>query len=223
MKFYKKAFTLAEILLAVGIIGVLAVITTPMLAKNVAEQKDRALLEKAKAQITLGNQNIIQVSNMNSASGRYTDLLAYIRAIDLDFNEGEDGVSASSSWFVTINNKTPFFDVIPGYWGIVSIPSSTNIQNRANLGDYMFYRFKNFPAGVAIPRDIQPLVEDVEEDIDEENLPPENDPREPKTVLTTILIDANGWNKRPNVIGNDVFEFDLLNNGSLVPHAPAEN
>ena len=220
MKFYKKAFTLAEILLAVGIIGVLAVITTPMLAKNVAEQKDRALLEKAKAQITLGNQNIIQVSNMNSASGRYTDLLAYIRAIDLDFDEGEDGVSASSSWFVTINNKTPFFDVIPGYWGMVSIPSITSV----NFGDkYRFYRFKNFPAGVAIPRDIKPLVEDVEEDIDEENLSPENDPREPKTVLTTILIDANGWNKRPNVIGNDVFEFDLLNNGSLVPHAPAEN
>ncbi len=220
MKFYKKAFTLAEILLAVGIIGVLAVITTPMLAKNVAEQKDRALLEKAKAQITLGNQNIIQVSNMNSASGRYTDLLAYIRAMDLDFKKGGTITESSSLMLMNGDGTSPFFDVIPGYWGMVSIPSITSV----NFGDkYRFYRFKNFPAGVAVPEVIELTIKDVEEDIDEENLEPDKDPREPKTVIATILIDANGWDKRPNIIGNDVFEFDLLNNGSLVPHAPAGN
>ena len=208
MKFCKKGFTLVEVLLSIGIIGVLAIIITPMLAKNVTEQKDRALLEKARAQITLGNQNIVQVSNMNSASARYTDLLAYIRAVDLDF------AGAGAQSFLAPDF---FYSILPGYWGVIEFNGNVQIPDN---GVYRFYRFKNFPAGVAVRNDITPILNNIDAEADSET---EDRASEPKTVITTILIDANGWDRRPNVLNNDIFMFNLLNDGSLVEQTPAES
>ena len=53
----KKGFTLAEALVALGIIGVVAAILMPQLALGVQKKQAGALLAKAYAQIEQGMQN----------------------------------------------------------------------------------------------------------------------------------------------------------------------
>lgn len=76
MKNHKTGFTLAEILLTLGIIGVLSAIVIPQVMYGVQKDKNGAVLGRAVEQIELGCQNIIQSSNDNediSFADRLTD------------------------------------------------------------------------------------------------------------------------------------------------------
>ncbi len=69
----KKGFTLAEALVALGIIGVVAAILMPQLALGVQKKQAGALLAKAYAQIEQGMQNYVQAYNDTSADGSFVE------------------------------------------------------------------------------------------------------------------------------------------------------
>ena len=69
----KKGFTLAEALVALGVIGVVAAILIPQLALGVQKKQAGAILAKAYTQIEQGMQNYVQAYNDTSADGSFVE------------------------------------------------------------------------------------------------------------------------------------------------------
>ena len=68
----KHGFTLAEVLLSLAIVGILAAITIPQIAIGVEKRKAGAIVGRATEQISLGCQNYIQAYNDKQILGGYT-------------------------------------------------------------------------------------------------------------------------------------------------------
>lgn len=194
MRQFKIGFTLMEVLLALAIVGIIATIMTPMLVSNVNEKKSEAILSRIKEQIVLGNHNIIQMANMNSQTGSFTDVLAFVSMKDLG-EEHDDS---------PVLKRLP--KVIAGYWGVTTVDKTFTTPKEMEDGRdyYYYYAFKNSPGGVAIGK--YNLSQD------EKN---EKDEHKRKTGFE-VYIDTNGWNQNPNEIDSDIFVFDLLNDGTLL-------
>ncbi len=63
----KKAFTLAEVLVTLGIIGIVAAMTIPTLFSKMEAQKKRAILKKAIAEISQANKMATLEKSVNFA------------------------------------------------------------------------------------------------------------------------------------------------------------
>ncbi len=200
MKKIRFGFTLAEVATAMTIVGVVAALVLPLVAKGVQRQQTGPILGRAVAQIEAGNQNIMQLANMNSESVSYSDTLVSTILSDIGFEGG-------GSVLQNFNN------IVPAYWGLNETPIEDDdvIEvksfNGGNGGtdaeiveDSTKYSFATFSAAVSISP----------------NAVPEEDKLDTETGIV-IYIDTNGWNTRPNMAGKDVFAFNLLNNGSLKP------
>lgn len=72
----KKGFTLAEVLVALGIVGVIAATVLPGLVDNSKKSKNAAVLGRVVVAVEAGAQNYIQAKNDESTDGSYVqDLL----------------------------------------------------------------------------------------------------------------------------------------------------
>lgn len=69
----KKGFTLAEALVALAVVGVVAAMTVPQIALGVQKKQAGAMLAKAYAQIQQGMQNYVQGYNDTSADGSFVE------------------------------------------------------------------------------------------------------------------------------------------------------
>lgn len=80
----KFGFTLAEVLVALAIIGVVAALTIPQLVKTINKDKAGSTLGKTVQQIELGCQNMIQAyNNRDNADASLADTLS---SLDGDFS-----------------------------------------------------------------------------------------------------------------------------------------
>ena len=210
MKKLKLGFTIAEVATSMAVIGVVAALLMPQVVKNVQRAQAGPILGRAVEQITLGNQNIIEFANMNSAGGSQTNVLGTIRERDL--NPGSE-----TNNFILDNLSF----IAPIYWGannedvpvqdIKSIKNFDNSNADAEDADDDFsdmivvsgraLHFSKIPAGIAVysSDDFEPSIE-----IDAD-------------TSKIIFIDTNGWSNSPNTFGKDIFAFHLLNSGKLKP------
>ena len=200
MKIFKSGFTMAEVLAALLIVGVIAILVLPMLVKNMQKQQSVAILGRAVDQIQTGNQNIIQFANVNRTNGSYSNTLSSVNMSDLISGQGQTSILLD------------FEDVIPAYWGLVPFDGnllpikdfsgneeSTDAQ-RVDAGTR--FSFSKFPGMVAISGNIA--------NIDSIN-------SADRITDIFVYIDTNGWDRRPNIAGKDVFAFQLRNDGTLRP------
>ena len=201
MKKTKKGFTLAETLVALGVIGVVTAITIPTVAHSINKAKIGPTLAKVIAQIETGNKNIINFANSQpeiANSGAFFDRLSSIRTSDLEL----PGVNTS-----ILNN---FRDVVPPHWSVDRINTlngitvkrfNGNIDNTTagEINGQPYYKFKNLPAEI-VTVDLAGSASNI------------NSP-----TKIGIYVDINGWNTGPNTVGKDIFAFRLVNNGILIP------
>lgn len=180
MKKLKLGFTLAEVATAMTIIGVVAALVMPLVTKSIQKQKSGAVLGRAVEQITLGNQNIIQLANARTLEGGYADTLSTVTNKNL-------GISNDNTSIIS-----DLRNIIPPYWGVIQIENATG-----NEGNETKYAFSKFPAEMSISGDGT-----AQSGLDAD-------------TGYIITIDTNGFDNNPNQDGIDVFEFKLLNNGSL--------
>lgn len=129
MKKLKLGFTLAEIATAMTIVGIVAALVMPLVTKSVQKQQAGAILGRAVEQITLGNQNIIQLANVRTLDGGYADRLSFVTSKNLGIGNSNNSILSDL--------KT----IVPVYWGLVS-GDSTNSGKE--------FSFVKFPAGVSI-------------------------------------------------------------------------
>lgn len=182
MKKLKLGFTLAEVATAMTIIGVIAALVMPLVTKSIQKQKSGAVLGRAVEQITLGNQNIIQLANARTLEGGYANTLSTVTKRNLGI--GNDNTSIISD----------LRNIIPPYWGVIQIENAAG-----NDGNETKYAFSKFPAEVSISGGANVQAGEF-----------------PVTGYS-ITIDTNGFNNVPNQAGIDVFDFLLLNDGTLSP------
>lgn len=189
----KKGFTLAEVLITLGVIGLVAALTLPSMYNNYQKALIGKTLARSVELVEQGMLNIRQEAQLNSETGDTFETLSSIKKSDL-------GLSGSS--YITDSNA--FYNSTKSFLGIENSDYDvTNISAFAGNLDtnlkslYTAYKFNKLNAIVAFQNKTGTTTS--------------ND-----SIISRIIIDANGAAK-PNTFGKDVFIFGLTNSGTLIP------
>lgn len=208
-KMRKRGFTLAEILVSLAVIGIVAALTIPGLVRNVQKNQAGAILGKSVEQLEVGFQNIIQFANDNYDNASYAQTLSAVSVSDLGIENSEDGDSGNNS---IVGDG---FKGVLSYLGLVPVKVDKIIDIKSFDGtkdatldtvisDGDLYKFSKTPASVCF----QASVSDVNStDTDEMN-----------KEIASVYIDVNGFDKGPNGFGKDIFRFQIRNSGHLIPY-----
>ena len=190
----KHGFTLAEVLITLGIIGVVAALTTPTLVQNINSQQVGPRLAKAVSTLELANQNLLNHEEMTSlrSTGAFDHMdgpeIGYLDKLSdymyIDYNWGGTRVAA---WRATDYNGEDIATKAPETFRNALGRAFTE---PAMSNDGVIYSFSIFNA------DTNP------------------DAQPHKRGCGLVLIDVNGL-KTPNRLGKDVFAFELFENGIL--------
>ena len=184
----KKGFTLAEVLITLGIIGVVAALTLPAVINNTEKKERQEALKKAYSslqQALLMYQNDIgevpTKSSFNNETGALKKaLLPYFKGA-IDCGKGTE--STACVYNDTVNGS----DIYKNYNGSASILSSGYFDDgQYIITDGMMYFFEN--------NSINNSAGNV-----------------------FVSVDVNGSKKRPNKWGHDLFTFELTEDGKLLP------
>ncbi len=189
----KKGFTLAEVLITLGVIGLVAALTLPSMYNNYQKALIGKTLARSVELVEQGILNIRQEAQLNSETGDTFETLSSIKKSDL-------GLSGSS--YITDSNA--FYNSTKSFLGIENSDYDvTNISAFAGNLDtnlkslYTAYKFNKLNAIVAFQNKTGTTTS--------------ND-----SIISRVIIDANGAAK-PNTFGKDVFIFGLTNSGTLIP------
>ena len=189
----KSGFTLAEILVTLGIIGIVAALTTPSLVGSYQKSKIGPTLRKfmntieTANQHIMGNEDVDKLSVAATTSEEYMEKLAkYLKGSLGRKDDGSVGTLQDASLdiynYSGNSSRTPATD----------IPFYTFATGDAFALD--FYDSSTISTNKQYARDSY------------------------KGIVATIWYDINGLETKPNRIGKDVFLFYLDNNGTLVPY-----
>ena len=181
----KKAFTLAEVLITLGIIGVVAAMTIPTLVQNNRNKELQTGLKKAysimgQALDLYQAENGERLTPQNIGTGLQLKpiLMKYLK-ITKDCGHGykEDSACIKNYGLDHEDNSTTY---------------TTFTGNRIALDHFDDGQFVLVDGGLV-------LLEN------------------PKGGNLYISVDVNGYNKRPNRLGQDLFMFQIDNKGILRP------
>lgn len=189
----KSAFTLAEVLITIGIIGVVAAMTIPSLIHNTQGKELEAAYKKAYSSIS---QALVRMSYEEGVIVNWdnypnnTFAPAFKNYIKDFFNCGQKGCLAAD---IDSEDGNSYYNKVSKYR---TYNKSQNVtlewfdEGQAIIGDGMFLMINNsWNRGVGI----------------------------------VISVDVNGIGKGPNCWGHDLFSFQLNNNGKLVPMGSPES
>jgi len=184
-----KGFTLAEVLIALAIIGVVAALTIPGLLLSIQKQQYVSSFKKTYSILSQGAL-LLADENGGSLAGKYSSDLAFVNALGkyISFIKVcNAGASPGACW----HNGVTTWHTLHGDngWG------DPTTYTRAIGVDGVLYRagltFLNCNDSTYVQNGV--------------NLSCGN-----------ILVDVNGF-KGPNIMGRDLFMFHLTKNGKVVP------
>lgn len=186
---YKKkfffAFTLAEVLITMGIIGIVAEITLPPLVRNIQDAQYKAAAKKA---FTVISQAVTQMRQ--DEGGTLVQYHQMQHAFEPIFITYLKGVTPCPDTGCIVDSATTDYqtlgkaETVNWWWG-----------QQFETNDGMFWGIMNngtWPTNVG-------------------------------TETIVFLVDVNGYRKKPNMFGRDVFLFELLNDRVLPMGAEGTN
>ena len=193
---YKKAFTLAEVLITLGIIGVVAAMTLPTLIQN---YKDKERVTALKKQYSIFSQALKMAEFENGAVAGWVDKDApreekaniYREKIFPQLKILKDCTDQQAECY---GNK-----VIKLNWG-----DDTYTGNIVNNGNHWIYGTLADGTDFIIEVQTTPI---------EDRLPD-------NTIYASIDIDLNGLDKLPNKVGEDYFYFWITDKGVIPRGTP---
>ena len=215
-KVYKIAFTLAEVLITLGIIGVVAALTLPSVVAHYKEkvlvtQVQKAYSEMQNALKMYSAQNncsdISCISDTNQTDAELADKL---------FAQFQGAKRCPGTWDMTrkicktveIKNKTPYY--VNGV--TASGDGFSPVFVSANGVAYKVKQYNKCPSEYEIT-----LRDDAGFPIlDEDGKPKKKKGKYVNCAL--IYFDANGVNKGPNQFGADIYRFNLTYDGKFVSY-----
>lgn len=191
-KHKNKAFTLAEVLITLGIIGVVASMTLPAL---IASNRNKQLESALKKEYSLISQALdfynaeygVRITPENTSHTTLkTKLLPYFK-ISRDCGRGSEGT-------VEELEKT----CIPNYGNEGTTEKSSKTYTNLNGKNYI--DLTRFDDGQFV------LIDGALVLIENAN-----------AGQLFISVDVNGYGKRPNRLGQDLFMFEINDKGALLP------
>ena len=211
----KAAFTLAEVLITLGIIGVVAAMTIPSLIANYQKKVLANQLKKSVSTLQNGFKMIIanegvtdlsdtsfgQILTNNSLSqdDLYDRLQPEFRKV---FNIAK---SYSKKEYSAMHSKTG------------NITDSTYCNQNIGKIYTISYKVSNRSQCVADPSGMIFVLSDGSYfDFERSIIKPVDDSKESKTFVAEIELDINGF-KGPNQFGYDFFDLLLASDGSVLP------
>ena len=237
----KHGFTLAEVLITLGIIGVVAALSAPSLVQNASSAQVGPKLAKAISTFETANENLLQeasatrIANSGATEGSGNDiqqnyivnLSKYMKIAYL--NEGE----GSSKYASMIKNYNGSAIKNPGDTSSNSNSNSNGgLLDKVGLDKFLpdLVGLKTDEAvkhlgltkdgmlfAIALnttPANLQQIAVDKDGNVvgNANDVSPAH-----QTQYGTVLIDVNGKAK-PNRIGKDVFLFRMMEDGTLQPY-----
>ena len=197
MRLLKKGFTLAEILVAMGIVGIIAATTVPMVAKQGQKTQVGPKLGKMIEQIEVGCRNMIEFANENSNAIGEGYLLS-------DFTVGEltDANNNNSLALNFVANSTGFLGLEPIETNLSEVKNFNGARNAARslaISRSNRFNFKKINASAYVVQS-------------------DDEPTNPNSLVATYYLDVNGIDTEPNAFGKDIFLFELTNDCRVVPY-----
>lgn len=185
----KKAFTLSEVLITLGIIGIVAAMTIPALIQNNRNKELNTGLRVAYS-------TIYQAINQMNADRGYT--VTPSDYVDINFYD-EFKKYFKIIYDCTINEPNP------------KICLSRGVKNDNGIfTDSAYQTFNKHNASSDILDDGQFIISNG-------ILVMIENPQADSRKRLFISVDINGKKKNPNRFGYDVFTFQIMNNGKLLP------
>lgn len=174
----KKAFTLAEVLITLGIIGIIAEITIPVLMQNVQDLQFKAAAKSAYSNASQALQ-LMKNDNGGSLTSYYTTAGSFKPSFMQYFKVVQD---------CNLNDCVPPTSTSTIYSNFNGYPGGTWIMDNGQFitTDGMFWGINN---------------EGISEGLE-------------------IAVDVNGYQKKPNKYGRDLFMFQVLNDVVVPSGAP---
>lgn len=193
----KKGFTLAEVLISMAIVGVVAAITVPSLIYSTSNKNLGNALARSVELIQQGFTNIKTEAQKNSEEGDAFENLSMIKKSDLGL-DGNAYITDDNSFY---NDTQSFLGTEESNYDIDSIKnySGGNVANDLT-SDFTAYKFKKANTVVMFQNVTNNDMANADNN----------------TIISKVLIDANG-STGPNRFGKDVFLFGLTNAGVLIP------
>lgn len=183
----KSAFTLAEVLITLGIIGVVSAMTLPIIISNTQGKENQALLKKAYSTLS---QALLAMEN---------DTGTKVLPQDYDWNK-------------------PFLKNFRKYFRLYATCNSTQCiredQGQYEDGSDYFRRYSNYQT-----YDKKNVIDMVSYFDDGNALTADNmlllaESHQNRLYLT---VDVNGFYKKPNAWGHDLFTFQITRDGRFLP------
>lgn len=209
---FKKGFTLAEVLITLGIIGVVAALTTPALIQNIGTSKIGPSLAKAVSTFENANQTMLA----QTEAGSITSLSQYVNREEAGRNpNGSVYYRVSNRWSPStyMYNLAGHLKVSPGNLSHHQVPSYTTYDNstpynpvRGAWHDHAYSLEDGSMYYYIIPHQtfkIRPHAAYIDMAANQR--------------IGDVYIDINGPAK-PNKQAKDIFRFYLYNDGSLKPY-----
>lgn len=182
-----KAFTLAEVLITLGIIGIVSAMTLPTLIQNKTNKELQTALKK--------NYSVLQAA-LNKAS----------------FDNGET-ITPKNSFGLKVKpllmKQLKFVKdcMISG-----CVPHSTGETENGEVIPYVIKNYKTYNKKQIVSTI---YFDDGQFMLNDGTLYMLENPNVGELIL--ITIDINGMSKKTNIWGHDLFTFQIMNNGKLLP------
>lgn len=189
----KKGFTLAEVLITLGVIGLVAALTLPSMYNNYQKALIGKTLARSVELVEQGMLNIRQEAQLNSETGATFETLSSIKKSDLGLS-GNVYITDSNAFY---NSTKSFLGIENSDYDVTNISAFAGNLDTNLKSLYTAYKFNKLNAIVAFQNKTGTTTS--------------ND-----SIISRVIIDANGAAK-PNTFGKDVFIFGLTNSGTLIP------
>ncbi len=197
----KKGFTLSEILITMGIIGVAAALVFPNLTARINRNTVGITLARTVELTEKGFADMLSVARENATRVGIDDpaSISTISVLEVGFLDGNPQNNGN------LLDGGGLMQFAQSYIGIDEVPIGSNeyqdyeLWNIQNLTNPSMYKFKKYKAYLIFDDDIVGNIGD-----------------NPDIVIRNIFFDTNG-SDAPNAIGEDIFLFGLTDSGHLVP------
>ncbi|MBO6087150.1 prepilin-type N-terminal cleavage/methylation domain-containing protein [bacterium] len=198
-----KGFTLAEVLITLGVIGVVAAMTLPTLIQNYQKKVWTTQLQKSYSLLEQSFQKIMADDEVQ----KFSDTSVWA-------SKGIDGCSRDS--YTTSNRCIAFANSLKKYIKFIGIEKYNNkfaYLKGNRYSDYGNYDFFTLPDGTMLYFNL----------LGEPGTKTEEICNQIKSLggnmcssIGSVFIDVNG-KKKPNTFGRDIFVFSISDDGKLHP------
>lgn len=190
----KKGFTLSEVLVTLGIVGVVAVLTVPGVMKNYANKMYTTELQKVYTQLADAAQAIMNDEHVDN----FYETSVSTTCENTDITKCEAGPQGFLNRYIK-STKKHCGDKSESQKGTcISTNGNYKAINRGNLSPSTDYYCVQTTSGAAICALPFHQVDD-------------------GRPILSFIVDVNGLSQ-PNIAGRDVFSMDIRQDGSVVDY-----